>query len=86
MHTTIVLHGGNDLTMVLPRSWQDLPNFQDYGHDPPMWDISVQILHGGINWLHQGTGSLNQMPKNQIEIKPQMNPKCTSQPPLYRSG
>ena len=36
---------GKNLTMILPRSWEDLPNFQDHGHDPPMWDLAVQILH-----------------------------------------
>ena len=25
MHTTTVLHEENNLTMILPRSWQDLP-------------------------------------------------------------
>ena len=27
------------------HSWQDLPNFQDHGCDPPTWDLTVQILH-----------------------------------------
>ena len=43
MHTTTILHGPNDLTMILVRSSQDLPNIQDQGQDPQRWDLSVQF-------------------------------------------
>ena len=49
MHTTTILHGQNDLTMILARSSQDLPNSQDHGHDVPMWDLSVQFYIGGTH-------------------------------------
>ena len=47
MHTTIILHGQNDLTMILARSSQDIANSQDHGQDSPMWDLSVQFYSGG---------------------------------------
>ena len=47
MHTTTILHGQNDVTMILPRSSQDIANSQDHGQDPPMWDLSVQFYVGG---------------------------------------
>ena len=49
MHTTTILHGQNDLTMILGRSRQDIPNFQVHGHNPPMWDLSVQFYNGGTH-------------------------------------
>ena len=48
MHTTTVLHGQNDLTMILARSSQDMANSQDHGQDPPMWDLPVQFYIGGM--------------------------------------
>ena len=42
-HTTTTRHGQNDLTIIVPRSTQDLSNFQDNGHDQPMCDLSVQF-------------------------------------------
>ena len=38
-----VLHGQNDLTMVLARFSQDIANSQDHKQDPPMWDLSVNF-------------------------------------------
>ena len=35
-HTTAILHGENDLTMILARSSQDIANSQDHGQDPSM--------------------------------------------------
>ena len=49
MHTTTILNGQNDLTMILTRSSQDPPNSQDHGHDPPMWDLSVKFYIGGTH-------------------------------------
>ena len=49
MHTTTTLDGQNNLTMILPRSSQDHPNFKDHGHDPPMWDLSAQFYVGGTH-------------------------------------
>ena len=43
MHTTTVLRGQNDLTMILARSSQDVASSQDHKQDPPMWDLSVQF-------------------------------------------
>ena len=49
MHTTTILHVQDNLTMILARSSQDLPNSQDHGYDPPMWDLSVQLYIGGTH-------------------------------------
>ena len=49
MYTTTILHGQNDLTMILPRSSQDIDNTQDHGQDPPIWDLSVQFYVAGTH-------------------------------------
>ena len=47
LYITTILHGQNDLTMILARSSQDIANSQDHGQEPPMSDLSVQFYVGG---------------------------------------
>ena len=64
MHTKTILHGQNDLTMILARSSQDIANSQDHGQNPPMWDLSALfsmyptkfartniLFHPHIHWV-----------------------------------
>ena len=41
----------HDLAMIQARYRQDLSNCQEHGHDPPMWDLSVQFYAGGTHTL-----------------------------------
>ena len=45
-HSTTVLHGENDLTMILARSSQEIANSHDHKEDPPVWDLSVIFYIG----------------------------------------
>ena len=63
MNATTILYGETNLTMNLQRSWQDLPNLQINGHGPPMWDLSVQILHWWFSHIK------SDLPKQEIRVE-----------------